>query len=244
MPNLLSLISESWEFLRRQQAITHVGFWFLFLPTLVAGLLADAEMREAAILETMPELKALLGLAYLSLSLVVIWGTVCILNIGKRLLQAKAGRTRTSFKAVRVQSAKVYIPFLLTSILRVIFTLLWAVLLIVPGIVYFIRTVFAPVIVVCEGLAYRPALNRSKEVTEGKFWDVFLTIIGLSLLTLIPAQIFAGICTAIAKNAPPAIILAADTASGIILTLALIVYLLSLILAYGYFRPRTEPASN
>lgn len=237
IPRLLPLIGSSWDFCRKQQAVAHVLTWFLFLPMLGSSLLTDVELRNKQVLEDQPELQILLVLAYIVLSLTIMWGSVCMLTIGKRLLQAKSGRSRSSFKVVRTQAGKLFIPYVLTTILRSIFLLLWTLLLIIPGLIYAVRTVFYPVIVVCEDTPYRAALARSKSVVQGKFWAVAGTVVGLALLTLIPAQILAGMFGIMAKDAPAGIMLAGGVASSIIIALSLTVYLLSLIQAYDYFRP-------
>lgn len=237
MPNLFALIGESWDFCRRQQAIGNVSFWYLFLPALATVLLTDYEIRNEEVLQDQPELLILIAISYIALALLITWGSVCVMTIGKRLLQAKSGRTRSSFKAVRVQAGPFFIPYVLTSILRTVFTLLWTLLLIVPGIIYIVRTAFYGVIVVCEDTSYRAALARSKEVTKGKFWPVLGTLVGLSFLTVIPAQILSALFTGMATDAPFGITLAAGVASAIVTSLALVLYLLSLIQAYGSFRP-------
>lgn len=211
--------------------------WFLFLPILGTWLLADYETRHEALFSAQPELQILLGLAFIGLSLIITWGSVCIMTIGKRLLQAKSGRSRSSFKAVRMQAGPLFLPYVLTTILRTIFLLFWTLLLIIPGIIYAVRTVFYAVIVVCEDTAYRAALARSKEVTSGRFWEVLGTLVGLSLLTIIPAQILSEIFGALSADAPLGIVLAAGTAASIISAFSLTIYLLSLIQAYGHFRP-------
>lgn len=184
------------------------------------------------------------NIGYIALSLIVVWGSVCILSIGKRLLQAKSGRTRSSFKTVRMQAGPFFIPFLLTSILRSIFTVFWSILLIIPGIVYFIRTIFFPVIVVCEGIAYRPALQRSQDIVRPQTGAVFLSVLGISLLTFAPAMALGLIFSFIAKDAPFGIQLAANVASSILTSFALALYLLSLIQLFDYYRPSTGPVSN
>jgi uncharacterized membrane protein len=239
MPNIFSLIGEAWDFCRRQQAIMHVGFWFLFLPTVVTGFLNYLIETDSTFVDT-SEMRILLILAFLILALITIWGTVCVLHIGKRLLQAKSGRTRTSFKSVRQQAKQYFIPYLLTTILMSIFTLLWTLLLIIPGIIYAIRVTFYSVIVVCEGISYRQALNRSKAIVKGQFWPVFGTVVCLYLCTFVPAQIISTASIAIAVDAPFAIVLAAQIVSGIVLSVAIVIYTLALILAYAHFKPASH----
>jgi hypothetical protein len=217
--------------------VWHVALWLIFLPSVVTGLVLDYQMDHRDLMMVRPETALVLILIQIILSLFLVWGTVCLLVIGKRLLQAKSGRSRTSFKVVRSEAAALIIPFVLTSILRNIMTILWGILLIIPGIVYFIRTVFSPVVIACEGISYRPALRKSADVVRGNFWNVTLTMIGLGFLTLFPAQIFGTGFSLMAEGLPPAALLSAEVASSILFSLALTVYLFCLILAYGHFRP-------
>lgn len=244
MSSLFSIIGQSYAFCRKQHAIAHATFWFLFLPSLATALLADYALINKAFIHQRPEINILLNLAYVAFSLMIVWGTVCVLHIGKRLLQAKSGRTRSSFKTVRTQAGPFFIPFLLTSILRSIFTMLWTLLLIVPGIIYFVRTLFFPVIVICEGIAYRPALKRSQEIVRGHTMSVLLNALCLTVLTFFPAVALDLIFSHIATNAPFAILLAANVASSILTSFALVLYLLSLIQLFDYYRPPTGPVSN
>jgi hypothetical protein len=237
MPNVFALIGEAWDFARKQSVVWHAAMWLIFLPSVVTGLVLDYQMDHKDLMSVRPETALVLILIQIILSLILVWGTICLLVIGKRLLQAKSGRSRTSLKVVRSEAASLIIPYVLTSILRNILTVLWGLLLIIPGIMYFIRTVFSPVIVACEGIAYRPALHKSADVVRGQFWNVTLTMICLGLLTLMPAQILSAFFSAMAEGLPPAAVLSAEVASSILFSAALTVYLFSLILAYKYFRP-------
>jgi uncharacterized membrane protein len=238
IPNLFTLIGLSWDFARKQPTVLQGAFWFVFLPTFGGNLLADYQLSQQEYLQNRPEILLLLMLAQVLLAMVLLWGTACILSIGKRLLQAKSGRTRSSFKIVSAQANAAFFPLLLTSILRSILTILWGLLLIVPGIIYFFKTAFYPVVVVCEGLSYRPALKRCLEISHGQWGNIALTIIGLSILTLLPAQIIAGMLSYMAEDLGIGALIASNIASGLLFTLALTLYLFGLIGAYDHFRPR------
>jgi hypothetical protein len=210
----------------------------MFLPALGGNLLAEYQLANMDTLRDRTEILIVLALGQIVFALILLWGTACILSIGKRLLQAKSGRTRSSFKTVRTQASATFVPLLLTSILRSILIILWSILLIVPGIIYFFRTAFYPVIVVCEGMAYRPALKQCIELSRGKFWSITGTVLGLSVLTLLPAQIVSGLFAFIAKDIGIGALVAANIASCLLFTLALTLYLLGMIGAYDYYRPR------
>lgn len=134
MPNIFSLIRESWDFCRKQQALTHVGLWFLFVPNVLGGILEYFHTSSRQLFETTPELNLTYGMGTLALTLFTLWGTICVMNIGKRLLQAKSGRSRSSFKTVIAQSRALFIPFVLTSILRGIMVFFWSIPAVLIGL--------------------------------------------------------------------------------------------------------------
>lgn len=238
MPNLFSVFGQSWDFCRKQSALMQAAFWLLFLPALVGQFLTDYQIANKTMLGNRPEISLLLVLCQIVIALLTLWGTACVLSVGKRLLQTKAGRAKTSFAIVRSQGAAVFVPLLLTGILRTIFGFLWTLLLIIPGIIYMIRTAFYPIIVVCEGVAYRPALKQCLELSKGRFWQIAGTIVGLGVLTLVPAQLISAILLMMADGLPVGAIAAADTAASLVFTIALVVYEIGLVIAYDHFRPR------
>lgn len=214
------------------------AFWFLFLPTLGANLLTEYQITNVEALRNRSEIFIVIVLFQLLFALILVWGTAGILSIGKRMLQAKSGRTRTSMNTVNAQVKVIYFPFLLTSILRSIHVILWGLLLIVPGIVYFFRTALYPVIVICEGTAYRPALKQCIDMSRGQLGSIAMSIIGLSALTLFPAQLLAIAFDSLAEGLPIAATLAANLAASLLFTLVLVIYLLGLIGMYDYFKPK------
>lgn len=180
------VIRSSWEFFRKQPALASVAAWLLFLPMLAIDALT--QVIEGNLLPDSMSVEGRIAIIILVLLLnvVTIWGMCCVLVTGKRMLQTKAGRARTSFRATASQAKAFVIPFILTNLLRGCITLLWSLLLVVPGIVYAIRTVFAPVVVVGENVAYRAALQRSKDAVKGNGWRIFgdLVVIVLSLFAV------------------------------------------------------------
>jgi len=177
----LSFIRSSWDFFRRQPALASVAVWMFFVPML--GMDALGSLRDGDRIPSDIAAEASIGIVVLTvlLAVVTIWGQCCVFVAGKRMLQTKAGRTRTSFMATASQAKAFIIPFILTHILRGCLTFLWALLLIVPGIVYALRTVFTPVVVVGENTAYRAALNRSKAAVKGNSWKILGTLVLLAL---------------------------------------------------------------
>lgn len=195
----ISIIRSSWEFFRKQPALLSVGFWLLFLPMLASdGLTAVIERKmvpEAMVAEGRIAIIVLIVL----LALLNVWGQCCVLVTGKRMLQTKAGRSRTSFRATASQAKAFIIPLLLTNILYACIIALWTLpgvayilllayfspasaqnpillsvsgLFALPAVIAAIRMVFFQVIVVGENTAYRAALKRSKDAVRNTFWKI------------------------------------------------------------------------
>ncbi len=114
-----------------------MGF-FLFLPMLLLAQIPRMEDALPYFRAQSTESNLVLLLLSIALNVVTVWGSTCVLLIAKRLLQAKAGRTRTSLRAVFAQAAPFFLPYLLTSILRGIIALLWGILFLLPivGIIW------------------------------------------------------------------------------------------------------------
>jgi len=182
---------------------------------------------------------ALVGVQII-LALVLIWGIACVLVMGKRMITTKAGRTRTSFKVVRKEGKKFVINIFLTSILRDCFTILWGLLLIIPGIIYAIRTAFFSVTIVIEGLGYRSALKKSKKVVTGHTWTVFGYFFGLGIVIFFPAIILTVLLDQIMLFDPrlmPAVFLLEAAAMSI----AILIFNLATILLYAEVKKLPNP---
>ena len=63
--------------------------------------------------------------------------------------------------------------YIWTSILYLLIILGGMFLLIIPGIIWGIRYIFAPYLVIMEGIGGREALSRSKAITKGRLGGVF-----------------------------------------------------------------------
>jgi hypothetical protein len=110
----------SWTFFWRQPALLRAAALLVFLPLLVMDFL------DVRVGDTPPEQAAVIVVLFLAGYAFFAWGTACTLVVGKRLLQAKAGRLRTSFKAVQAQARGFVAPLLLTDILRGCIAILWS----------------------------------------------------------------------------------------------------------------------
>lgn len=231
----IPLIRSSWDFLRRQPALVSVTAWMLFLPMLAVDALGSVLEGDMIPADIRTEGSIAVSLLMFFASLVAVWGQCCVFVAGRRMLQTKAGRARTSFRAVASQAKGFVIPFILTYLLRTCITLLWSLLLVVPGIVYAFRTLFTPVIVVGENIAYRAALKRSKEAVKGNAWPILKTLALLvALLFAVPFAIIAAAALPLPET--PLASLAVLVVSDVWLAVAVTLLNLSLIQMYERYR--------
>ena len=112
-------VAVGWKFLFRQPALLRSTFLLVFLPLAATGYLDLPEASASSQTAAVTVVLQVAALAWLT------WGIAATLTVGKRLLQAKAGRLRTSFKAVSGQARGLVVPLLLTDILRVCIAFLW-----------------------------------------------------------------------------------------------------------------------
>ena len=120
MTPVLRFVGTAWAFSRRQPALQRSNIALVYLPVLAMRLLDGWSGVDR------PEQAAVLVVLYLACFALLTWGIACTLLVGKRLLQAKAGRLRTSFKAVRTRAKALIVPLILTDILRGCIAALWS----------------------------------------------------------------------------------------------------------------------
>ena len=229
MPNVFSLIGSSWTFFRKQPALVYVLIWLWILPNTILTILQRmmepvkntelAATYQGTLPVSGPTLLFILP-AILILMLVLIWGLSCTLVACRRMVETRAGRARTSFATLRKEGAKYVLPLLLTSILRTCFTFFWALLLVVPGIIYSIRTTFYSIIVVDKDLAYREALNRSKEIVQGRTWRILGYIIVFAICFFGPAVVLVWGTELLLTETAPGFLILSDIVSAVAYSVA------------------------
>jgi hypothetical protein len=194
LKNATEIIGIAWNFYRKQPVLNQIAFWLFFAPVglidAISGMIDTVAaqsfntgintMEQMTAMEFAITIPIVITLVYL-----MVWGHICVLMVSKKMLSSSAGRSRSSFKAVRDQSKKFIIPLLLVGILRSITALLWMLLLIVPGVIYSIRTVFYDIMMIEEGKVIygREMLTKSTNMVKGHGWDIFvrLLIIGVCI---------------------------------------------------------------
>ncbi|MBI3336947.1 hypothetical protein HYZ98_05300 [Candidatus Peregrinibacteria bacterium] len=233
MSNIFSIIGTAWEFQRRQPILVIVLFWLIILP-LTGQSIVMRFMTSASGMMTMEvSPQFVIGwLGILLFQLILLWGTACVLLIGGRLLSHNAGRSRSSFRAVHSQALTFVIPLFLTGILRACITSLWTLLFIIPGIIYQVRTVFYALITVCEKTPYRAALTKSKELVRGQTWRVCKYLLGLSILTFIPAYLLSTIASLMIDAVDSRFLPITDLIDGTVNGIALLFFTLSIVILY------------
>ncbi|PIR52930.1 hypothetical protein COU76_04100 [Candidatus Peregrinibacteria bacterium CG10_big_fil_rev_8_21_14_0_10_49_10] len=243
MSNAFSLIGTAWDFKKSQPVFRAVLFWLLFLPMLCLFVLSDyianepyfssATWEDVATGTVNPHL--LIGTLFLQILIVVLllWGIASVTLVGKRLVQSRAGRARTSFKTVRRQAAHLVTNLFLTSILRGCITLLWSLLLVVPGIVYSVRTFFYFVAILCEGKGYREALNQSSKVVRGQTWVALKQICGLCAVIFFPLIVIDSLIVQLVYLLAPALLRITYLSSSYLISLGLLLFLLSSMTLYA-----------
>lgn len=170
---------------------------------------------------------------HIALSLIIVWGIACVLVVGKRMIMSKAGRARTSFSVVRKEGGKYVVNLFLTGVLRDIFSFFWVLLLIIPGIIYSLRTVFYHIVIVCEDTGYRPALLRSKEIVKGHTWTVLWYFLGLSLVIFLPIVFVMGITGDLVSQFDTRLLPAVYIMTSVLMALGMTLMTLSTILLFA-----------
>ena len=178
------LLRTACTFLREHPVFIPIIFWlgvvprsslelaYPLLPTVRAGVFSVTDLS-LAIVE--------LVFAYCSLA--------AILLVGKRLLKNKAGRKRSSLLSVLRESIPYFMPLVLTSLLRACITVYWTLFLVIPGLVYLVKTTFYALAMFVDDLQYRAALTHSKTLVTGRFWHVVGTLAALVLILIVPAEL-------------------------------------------------------
>lgn len=188
MKGPFSLIGTAWSFARKQPALKGIGVWFFLIPGALMNALStviewNKETRQNI-------LTVILMVAMLLLAVIMLWGGACVLLVGKKLIHSRAGRNRTSLAAVAREGRSCIVPLLLTGILRSCIGLLWSLLLIIPGIIYAIRTTFYTIVVVAEDTAYRAALKQSITLVRGHTWQVLWRLAVILIVIYGPPNLF------------------------------------------------------
>jgi len=199
MNSPFAIIGIAWSFYRKQPVLNLIAFWLFFFPVALLdtmtgivstvsaqGVITIDEMKSMSTMEIAITIPVAIVLIYL-----MVWGQACTLIIAKKMINSSAGRARSSFKAVRNQAKKYIIPLFFVGILRSATTLLWMLLLIIPGVIYAVRTAFFDIMMIDSGkVVYgRTVLTKSTDLVKGHTGEIFWRLIAIGACIFIPASI-------------------------------------------------------
>lgn len=249
--------------------------WLIIVPGM-AGDWLETRIQPASLMfhhPWKPEeiLSLLLSLFLLLLSL---WGYACVLFLGRRLIQNKAGRTRSSFRAVRREGLMLLPPLLFTSLLQgcllfyrsllflipsfllIAFTLppspssplsvsnAWPLAfllpLLLPALLYYLRTFFFEAAIACEGKNLRQALKRSDELTRGMLAKSIARIAILASFTLLPVSLVHAVLMIIIPASSTPVFLTLSLLENGLMACALSIFAFSTIALFGSIRTLRE----
>lgn len=218
--------------------MNQILFWMFFLP-LVGMKLLDHLLQSLLTLSYSygPLSREFIGFVVtyaaiaLLLSLPILWGEACLLTVGRKLVDQKAGRPTTSFAALRRQTIRLVGPLLLTEILYYCFAFYWLLALIVPGMLFLVRSSLYAMIVVYEDRPYNDALHRSRELIYGRTWQILLALLSLAALLLLPVFLIEMTAQWLMTSSTSVILLDILSAAGYAMVYGL--FLLSLSQIYG-----------
>lgn len=239
MPSLLPLLAESWGRFRKTPTVNAAVLWLLIVPSFAGAV---AERLAGAALPYWPGYIApadavwLLLAAGIVLNLLIIWGTAAV-------LLAARGKPHSG-KALMLAATPLILPLLCTELLRVCFTFFWMLLLIVPGILYSLRTSLAQPIIVAEGIAFRPALKRSIALVKGRTAEVAWLLIGGALLFFLPIGFIAGVLQALVAAVDPRLLAAVDALQAAAEAIAAAVYVFFITGLYDHLAHHHAPAKK
>lgn len=218
--------------------------WFFLVPGAAMNMLSTVMEwnKEAGFMgftETQQSMFTLMVVAMIVLfAVIMLWGGACVLLVGKKLVHSPAGRNRTSLVAVAREGRSFIVPLLLTQLLRFCFTLLWSLLLIIPGIIYAIRTTFYTIIIVAEDTAYRAALRQSIALVRGHTWSVLWRLAVILIVIYGPPNLLSLLGYWLVEGMHDSAMLTMDVVDAVLNAPATIIALLAVVALYDELKSR------
>lgn len=234
MLTISALLRSAWIEYRRQPVLNEAVLWLIVLPLFgtsiigrLSGISGDPYWQgyEAPEEARWP----MFGLIIL-LNVFIIWGTAVV------LVSTRDRSKSYTFSDARAAAAPLIGPLFLTIVLRLCLTALWTLVLIVPGVLYSLRTVLAEPIVALEGVSYRPALERSIALIKGRTTHVAWLLVGASLALFFPIGLLLGIIEAIVQAIDPRLLALSDGLQAAMSGVASAVFMLVLVAVYQHLK--------
>lgn len=266
--SILAIIQTAWSFARKHTVLHEVTLWMLVIPSFLLATIDqlmpwDPPNPYAAYLTVSDQAVPLLIAVILLLFFITFWGYACVFFVGKRLIQNRAGRSRSSFSIVRKEALRLVLPLLLTNILwygttvaLVLLFLLpllllaivaapadpivmpWPWLLIgvpllIPALLYAVRSSFFDVVIVTEKKMYREALRKSRGAVRGKTGRALWFFIAANAIFFGPPAIIGMLFDRSLLWMIPWLQLAMDAGLSILFGIATVLYSLSSIVFFA-----------
>jgi hypothetical protein len=137
----LSILREAIPFALQQRVLIPVTLFLLSLPAALQTLVDDRWPRNVSSAASGASTVGFV-LAQIAIGLAIVWGSTCVLVVTRRMLSSRAGRSRTSFAAVRKQSSSLVFPVFFASILQAIVAMEWA---LIPFAAFLLVPVLHPI---------------------------------------------------------------------------------------------------
>jgi len=166
------MIRAGWETFKKRP-------WFFVFVFLVLDILSGALAYRGDHNDSNLLIGAAIAIMYLPFRALIEMGRINI------LLKAHEGAERVSWKDVWAPSP--FWKFLLTLVAYLLIIIGGFILLIVPGIVWSLKYMFAPYLVMSRKLGVGEALKESARITNGKKWQLLWFVILLCLVNILGA---------------------------------------------------------
>ena len=267
----LPMLKEAWLFFWKQPALLRVSLWMMALTgffSTVLGRVADTSDKlstsSPGIFLAQNDPDALfVGFMGILLALVALWGECGMMVVGRRMIGARSGRTRTSFSSVLKEAAPFVRPVLfcelvILAMIAVPIFVLWAIysssaaiqqiadtpnfgllflaFVILTGLIAGTYLIFGPISIVCDDKkTSRGALRYSIALVRGKFWTTLKCLIIFGFLAFLPAMV----TEMLIENVPlygTWLILSADFLVSVLMGLGTAIAYLAIVLLYGKLR--------
>ncbi len=108
-----------------------------------------------------------------------------------------------------------------------------AIPLLIPALIYQLRTVFFGIVLTSENLRYRDALRRSRMIVRGKTWRVLWVLVALGVLFFAPAGILSFVVDVVQQMTIPELPIVSTLISDVFYSWAGLLFTLALVSFYG-----------
>jgi hypothetical protein len=238
----LALIGKALVFSREHPVLHTVALWFFVLPGMAMSvLLRLLTAYHDLLLPPSVQSPPFAIIVIVGGGIIIFWGIGCVLSIAKSALRTGSGRSPLSLGAIRTQGKSLLPRLFLTELLQECVIILWGFLLVFPGIVVLIRTALVPVIVGFEGIAFRPALQRSRELVLGHTWKTGWALLWLWILLFLPVLLVSEAISSVAESQNPHFLFAVDLLENGLMAVSMVFQNLCLVFLYEHLKIMHAP---